>query len=321
MSDHLYSLRASLASPRSSNLETLSKSVLTYYPPTAFDSVGDSTPILINEAKNILGSGPNVGLRTWEASLRLSTYLYQNQHLVRDRNILELGAGTGFLSLFCSFILDAKQVIATDGNENVLQSLQDNIELNALSFPTKIKPIVRTLSWESHSDIPEALSPISVPQYSASPNPDDGSSSPNAVQPPFKPDIILGADLTYHPAACEILASLLSALLSHIQTAQTAPSPKTTQPNQPPTTTSPTTPPAPSLTPNTNPTTRNSPEIILATTYRAAQTHIDFFNTLRSTIPDLNIEEVAFDCPVEKQRGLFHSLYMEVKIWRIWVGG
>jgi predicted nicotinamide N-methyase len=258
---------------------------------------------LINEAKNILGSGPNVGLRTWEASLRLSTYLYQNQYLICDRNILELGAGTGFLSLFCSFILNAKQVIATDGNENVLQSLRDNIELNASSFPGMIRPIVRTLSWESHSDIAEALSPIPVPGSTLSPNPDDAMSEPNNTkQQPFIPDLILGADLTYHPAACEVLASLLSALLSHIQSSQL---PQTTQ--------------VPTTTASTNNTTPTPPEIILATTHRAAQTHMDFFNTLRNTISGINIEEIGFDCPVEKQRGLFHSVYMEIRLWRIWI--
>ena len=49
---------------------------------------------------------------------------------VKDKNVLELGAGVGFTSLV-SNALGAKSVLITDGNADVLRLADANIELNS----------------------------------------------------------------------------------------------------------------------------------------------------------------------------------------------
>ena len=54
-------------------------------------------------------------------------YLLENQALVKDRVILELGSGLGLLTLFCAR-LGASCVIATDGDNAALEQLRNNVE-------------------------------------------------------------------------------------------------------------------------------------------------------------------------------------------------
>jgi ribosomal protein L11 methylase PrmA len=80
-------------------------------------------------------SGSNTtGFRTWEAALHLGSYLLteEGRSLVKDKNILELGAGTGFLSLLCAKHLGAKHTTSTDGDEGVVEALKENAFLNEL---------------------------------------------------------------------------------------------------------------------------------------------------------------------------------------------
>ena len=113
VSGHLLTLLATL--PRSKPEVDLSKTLVSYVPPVSYDQ--DVTPIEILEAKKIIGSGPNTGLRTWEASLHLAHYLHSRPELVKGRRVLELGAGTGFLSIFCAAYLDPETITTTDGHE------------------------------------------------------------------------------------------------------------------------------------------------------------------------------------------------------------
>lgn len=69
----------------------------------------------------IYGSG-STGFRTWEAALHLGTYLSSvssdesSPVSVRGKRVVELGAGTGFLSLLCQKFLGSDKVLMTDGN-------------------------------------------------------------------------------------------------------------------------------------------------------------------------------------------------------------
>lgn len=73
----------------------------------------------------IYGSG-STGFRTWEASLHLGTYLTSvssdrlSPTSVRNKRVIELGAGTGFLSLLCQKVLGAERVLMTDGNKKLI---------------------------------------------------------------------------------------------------------------------------------------------------------------------------------------------------------
>lgn len=107
------------------------KSYVTY---TAPSQALNAPQIILLEARSLLGSSGTTGLRTWEAALHLGTYLFssESEGLVAGKNIIELGAGTGFLSILCAKHLGAKHVLATDGDGGVVDDLTRNIYLNGL---------------------------------------------------------------------------------------------------------------------------------------------------------------------------------------------
>lgn len=64
----------------------------------------------------------------------MSEYLMTNdgQALIRNKTVLELGAGTGLLSILCAKHLEASRVVATDGDEGVVEALNTNLFVNGL---------------------------------------------------------------------------------------------------------------------------------------------------------------------------------------------
>lgn len=105
------------------------------------------------EARSVLASSGTTGLRTWEAALHLGTFLSSSGglNLIQGKTILELGAGTGFLSILCAKHLGARFVLATDGSAEVINDLESNICLNKLENTNLIIPAV--LKWgHSFSD-------------------------------------------------------------------------------------------------------------------------------------------------------------------------
>jgi protein-lysine N-methyltransferase EEF2KMT len=274
VSDALYERRAALCLRKNDNLMSvgLTKSQLVYHAPT--DLSEPSTPITINEAKNIIGSGHNVGLRTWEASLRLAHYLFQHKDIVKDKMILELGAGTGFLSLFCSLILSATHVIATDYLNQILDSMRENIHLNKTTSQTNTSLsniAIAKLDWEDETDLLTALQPPTSNPHPPPPSP-----------PIVIPDVILGADITYHPHALPALVSLLSRILR-------LPKPH-------------------SIT--------ATPRILISSTIRSPSTLSTFISLCHEH--DLVVNEVDFTMPSSnQQKGLFHAVAMEIKIFEI----
>ena len=80
------------------------------------------------------------GYRTWEGALHLASYLTSAQSspsLIKNKSVLELGAGTGFLSILCAKYLSAKSVIATDGDESVVEAIKTNAKLNSVEVEAK----------------------------------------------------------------------------------------------------------------------------------------------------------------------------------------
>lgn len=65
--------------------------------------------------------------------------------MVNGKTILELGAGTGFLSILCAKHLQARYVLATDGNGEVVDGLKSNIIVNGLERDRRIQAAV--LQW------------------------------------------------------------------------------------------------------------------------------------------------------------------------------
>lgn len=107
----------------------------------------DAPEVTLLEARSLLASSGTTGFRTWEAALLLGTYLFSpvGKHIVQNKNIIELGAGTGFLSILCATHLGAKYVLATDGSREVVDDLESNILLNGLEGSEVINAAF--LSW------------------------------------------------------------------------------------------------------------------------------------------------------------------------------
>ena len=119
----------------------------------------------------------------WESAEVLSNYLIANSGLIRNKNVLELGAGTGLCSIVASN-LKAKKVIATD-RASVLHVLEENIDLNWNQGKGQDQ-----IAGELTADILEWT-------------------QPKKFQRKFVPDVIIGADLVYiqdlFPALIETL--------------------------------------------------------------------------------------------------------------------
>lgn len=114
------------------------------------DASREPTVTLLERRYLVQGSRVT-GYRTWEASLHLGSYLLTEagKDIVKGKNILELGAGTGFLSLLCAKHLQANHVTTTDGDEGVVEALQENFELNDLA---KEQVTARGLNWGDDLD-------------------------------------------------------------------------------------------------------------------------------------------------------------------------
>lgn len=91
------------------------------------------------ENRYVISGAGTTGLRTWEAALHLGSYLLSSPEalsLVKDKAVIELGAGTGLLSFMCAGYLGASKVISTDGDEGVVEALKDNAACNELAADT-----------------------------------------------------------------------------------------------------------------------------------------------------------------------------------------
>lgn len=156
---------------------TLEPSIVVYSFP------GDAVSIC--EQRALLGGHGTTGARTWEAALALAEYLIARPEEVNGKYILELGAGTGMLSIIARK-LGAKMVYATDGHEDVCRAIKANVARNQADHIR-----VETLEW--------------------------GNDTP-AVH------VVLGADITYDTKTLpQLLDTMLFALQSatHILLAAT----------------------------------------------------------------------------------------------------
>jgi predicted nicotinamide N-methyase len=142
------------------------KNYVTYTSPTSLEdpgggngssssSTGNGHPspasdlgtVTLLENRALLASSGTTGLRTWEAALHLATFLVseEGETWVKGRNVLELGAGTGFISILCAKALSASFVLATDGSGDVVDALGENVFLNGLEGSKTIDTAV--LKW------------------------------------------------------------------------------------------------------------------------------------------------------------------------------
>ena len=167
--------------------EAQKKNHLTYTIPSC--SLDNRTVTLL-EAPSLLASSGTTGFRTWEAALFLGTYLTSpaGRNLIREKRVVELGAGTGFLSILCVKHLGARFVLATDGNQEVISDIKTNLSPNGLIEGDQIQADV--LKW-GHTLI---------------------NGIADSREAKFTFDLIIGADVTYDVKSIPSLMATLREL-------------------------------------------------------------------------------------------------------------
>ncbi|OXV05938.1 hypothetical protein Egran_06295 [Elaphomyces granulatus] len=121
--------------PQLSALDAAQKpSYVRYTAPNVVDSRDCRTVVTLESRGLILSSG-TTGFRTWEAALHLGTFLCtpEGESIVRGKRVIELGAGTGFLSMFCAKHLGADGVLVTDRNPALISTIDDCVAYNHVS--------------------------------------------------------------------------------------------------------------------------------------------------------------------------------------------
>ncbi|KAF7547871.1 hypothetical protein G7Z17_g7444 [Cylindrodendrum hubeiense] len=146
--------------------------------------------ITLLESRSLISAAGTTGLRTWEAALHLGRYLCQNSSIIKGKEILELGAGTGYLSILCANVLGSPRVIASDGSDDVINNLPENLFLNGLQESTAVVPM--EVKWG------HALLGTEEDKW-------------NGGRPV---DVVLGADITYDQS---VIPALVGTLLEVFQ--------------------------------------------------------------------------------------------------------
>jgi protein-lysine N-methyltransferase EEF2KMT len=143
--------------------------------------------IILLEARNLLAATGTTGFRTWEACLHLGAYLCSQSCSIpiANQGILELGAGTGYLSILCAKHLHAAHVTVTDGSDTLVADLATNFYLNGLQDDPVIE--AKELKWG------QALLAGEQAEW-------------NQGRPV---DIVLGADVTYDSEGIRALVATL----------------------------------------------------------------------------------------------------------------
>ncbi|KAK1150005.1 hypothetical protein N8T08_003563 [Aspergillus melleus] len=100
------------------------------WPPPSSSSSSSSPPrtIITSESRGLILAAGTTGFRTWEASLHLATYLSSTPAgaaLVQGKRVIELGAGTGLVSMFCAKYLRPRSVVATDREPALIENMRD----------------------------------------------------------------------------------------------------------------------------------------------------------------------------------------------------
>ena len=139
ISDNLANMLAALASEplqKGADIAT-SKAHVTYiFPGLLKEEDGTERAVTLLENRYLLAASGTTGRRTWEAAIHLARYLSSDTGLrhVHGKRVMELGAGTGLVSILAVKHLNAERGWATDGSDEVVDALTENALLNGVSL-------------------------------------------------------------------------------------------------------------------------------------------------------------------------------------------
>jgi len=197
------------------------------------DHDGDSRSSLL--IRHRLGTGlPQVGLQLWGGALLLADYLLAFPEFVREKGVLELGCGTGFVGIVAAKLCGAERVFLTDkGGDGILELAKDNVDGNLASTTATSRRakrgtsqpqiantsvLVRQLDWFDDS---AALYPVEhdneedilLPAGQPSAAPRFQWSDDEVAYFASDCTVLLAADVCYDGFATEMLVNRLKTLL------------------------------------------------------------------------------------------------------------
>jgi predicted nicotinamide N-methyase len=155
----------------------------------------------------------DVALRLWEAGATLAEYLLQDPSLVKDKRVVELGAGVGLTGLVAAGCCGASSVHVTDYTDACLDNLRHNVSINREWLHERHEGevvqdkniSVGYLDWCAYADEsnrqPEASLPLD-----------------NQLLPSYKAlseaDVLLAADVAYDWSVIGPLAQIIRIFLT-----------------------------------------------------------------------------------------------------------
>ncbi|XWX01561.1 hypothetical protein V2A60_009589 [Cordyceps javanica] len=231
LSDNLMSaLTTLLAAPLPSEVDAARQKCYVTYALSLLPRGGDdadaeaeapSPPtITLLENRSLISAGGTTGLRTWEAALHLGQYLCERPAIVRGRRVLELGAGTGYLSILCARHLRSAHVVASDGSDDVLANLPDSLLLNGLPQQQQQQQRQRQeeeagASSSSSSSSRPNITPMELKWGHTTLAGAGGARGQDQDQDQdVDVDVVLGADITYDGSVIPALTATLRALFA-----------------------------------------------------------------------------------------------------------
>ncbi|EAW20953.1 protein-lysine N-methyltransferase [Aspergillus fischeri NRRL 181] len=196
--------------PKPSALQQAQQLAYVKYTAPVQDADADGAPsgehranrtIITSESRGLILSAGTTGFRTWEAALHLGSFLSTpaGQVLVRGNRVIELGAGTGFLSMFCAKHLGVQSMVATDREPGLIENIRDCMRRNELD-PAIFHPAI----WEWGT-------PLSLTQSGQ----EDEGDAAVLGSGDLAFDVALGADLIYDVDLVPLLLSTLRDLFEN----------------------------------------------------------------------------------------------------------
>ncbi|PYI16736.1 hypothetical protein BO99DRAFT_339451 [Aspergillus violaceofuscus CBS 115571] len=170
--------------------------------PTQHEQQQQRTTIT-SESRGLILSAGTTGFRTWEAALHLGTYLATDPTAARAgiarKRVIELGAGTGFLGMFCAQHLQPRSVVVTDREIALIEQIQDCAGRNGLVGEDEDD----TPGKRFAAGIWEWGTPLDIPGLG------DGEAKG------LKFDVALGADLIYDVDLVPLLVATIQDLFTN----------------------------------------------------------------------------------------------------------
>ncbi|KAF4356942.1 hypothetical protein F8388_015918 [Cannabis sativa] len=79
----------------------------------------------------------------WPSEDVLAYFCFSHADLFRSKRVIELGSGYGLVGLVIAAVTDATEVIISDGNPQVVNYIEHNIDANSKAFgATKVKSMM-----------------------------------------------------------------------------------------------------------------------------------------------------------------------------------